>query len=205
MLLTATRLSLNDNIIVRCIIVLVHTYITMSYASKLPSNVPKPRRSHAAPGYSGIGAGPSNRLGSGSHAAPQQQQQLTADQQAEIKEAFELFDTDQDGRIDYHELKVAMRALGFELKKAEVLKLLRENDHQGTGLMDQESFERISESCTDLRGLTTVTEKLLQRDPLTDLRRAFALFDDDHTGKISLKNLKRVARELGETLGEEEL
>lgn len=50
-----------------------------------------------------------------------------------------------------------------------------------------------------------VTEKLLSRDPLTDLRRAFALFDDDHTGKISLKNLKRVARELGENLGEEEL
>ncbi len=53
--------------------------------------------------------------------------------------------------------------------------------------------------------LPTVTEKLLARDPLTDLRRAFALFDDDHTGRISMKNLKRVARELGENLGEEEL
>lgn len=50
-----------------------------------------------------------------------------------------------------------------------------------------------------------VTEKLLARDPMEDLRRAFALFDDDHTGKISLKNLRRVAKELGENLGEEEL
>lgn len=51
----------------------------------------------------------------------------------------------------------------------------------------------------------TVTEKILARNPEHELRRAFELFDDDRTGKISLKNLRRVARELGETLGEEEL
>lgn len=47
--------------------------------------------------------------------------------------------------MDYHELKVAMRALGFDLKKAEVLKILRDHDKTGHGLMEFEDFAKISE------------------------------------------------------------
>jgi len=38
---------------------------------------------------------------------------LTQDQVEEIKEAFDLFDTDGSGSIDVNELKVAMKALGW--------------------------------------------------------------------------------------------
>ena len=71
--------------------------------------------------------------------------EINDEQKQEIKEAFELFDTDKDGRLDYHELKVAMRALGFDLKKAEVLKLLRDHDKDGNGLIDFDDFAKISE------------------------------------------------------------
>lgn len=70
---------------------------------------------------------------------------LTEDQKNEIKEAFELFDTDKDGALDYHELKVAMRALGFDVKKQEVLRMLRDYDRgSNSGLMEWEDFNKIS-------------------------------------------------------------
>ncbi|EMD42351.1 Ca2+-binding EF-hand superfamily protein [Gelatoporia subvermispora B] len=123
------------------------------------------------------------------HARPE----LSDEQKQEIKEAFELFDTDKDGSIDYHELKVAMRALGFDLKKAEVLKLLRDHDKTGHGLMGYDDFQKI------------MTERILARDPMDEIRRAFQLFDDDNTGKISLRNLRRVAKEIGDRLEDDEL
>lgn len=43
------------------------------------------------------------------------------------------------------------------------------------------------------------------KDSRSDIDKIFNLFDDDGTGKISLRNLKRVAKELGETMTEAEL
>ena len=50
-----------------------------------------------------------------------------------------------------------------------------------------------------------MTHKMAQRDPREEMLNAFALFDDDETGKISFKNLKMVARELGENMTDDEI
>ena len=45
-----------------------------------------------------------------------------------------------------------------------------------------------------------VTPRMLNRDSREEIMKVFALFDDDNTGAISFKNLKRVATELGTVL-----
>ncbi|XP_025285154.1 centrin-1 [Canis lupus baileyi] len=119
--------------------------------------------------------------------------ELTEDQKQEVREAFDLFDADGSGTIDVKELKVAMRALGFEPRKEEMKKMISEVDKEGTGKISFNDF------------LGVMTQKMAEKDTKEEILKAFRLFDDDETGKISFKNLKRVAVELGENLTDEEL
>lgn len=119
--------------------------------------------------------------------------ELTDEQKQEIKDAFDLFDTSGSGTIDFKELRVAIRALGFEPKRDEVRKMISDLDKDGKGVVTFEEF------------MEMMKVKMAERDPREEVAKAFRLFDDDGTGKISFKNLKRVAKELGEEIADEEL
>eukprot|EP00760_Papus_ankaliazontas_P032713 PhM_4_TR5939/c0_g1_i1/m.65271/K16466/CETN3, CDC31; centrin-3 len=121
--------------------------------------------------------------------------ELNDEQRQEIREAFELFDSDKNSIIDLHEMKVAMRALGFEVRKEEVVRLV-EDVHGVDGAQRGVSLTDFTEIMTD---------KYSTRDPRVEMQKAFQLFDDGNTGRISLRNLRRVARELNENLSDEEL
>ncbi|CBY01755.1 hypothetical protein LEMA_P005420.1 [Plenodomus lingam JN3] len=142
--------------------------------------------------------------------------ELDEEQREEIGEAFNLFDLDKDGYIDYHELKVAMKALGFDLPKHEILALL--NTHgvpapaAGAGKQAQRAQQGQPFSGAPGRQLlsfqafqTLMAQKILARDPQEEIVRAFELFDEGGKGKITLQDLTRVARELGEGLSHDEL
>ncbi|KAM8763580.1 centrin-4-like [Rhynchonycteris naso] len=119
--------------------------------------------------------------------------ELSETQKQEIKEAFDLVDDDGSGTIDVKELKIAMQALGFEPKKEEVKKLIAEMDKEGTGTINFEDFFGI------------MSVKMTEKDEKEELLKAFKLFDADDTGSITLNNIKRVAKKLGENLTDDEL
>merc|ERR1711964_84868 len=94
------------------------------------------------------------------------------DQIQEIREAFDLFDTDGSGTIDAKELKVAMRALGLDAKKDEIRRMIDDIDKDGSGTIDFNEF------------LNMMTARMGDRDSREEIVKVFRLFDDDETGKI---------------------
>ena len=120
---------------------------------------------------------------------------LTEDEVLEIKEAFDLFDTDKSGEIDTNELKQALKNLGIDAKNQTLANMMADLDKDNSGQIDFGEF------------IDMMTAKMSDRDTREDLEKVFRLFlgDDDKADKIQLKHLKRVARELNENMSEEEL
>lgn len=81
-----------------------------------------------------------------------------------------------------------MQSLGFEAKNQTIYQMIADIDKDGNGSIDFEEF------------LDMMTAKMSDKDTREDIQKVFNLFDDDQSGKISLRNLKRVAKELGETM-----
>ncbi|KAF2264675.1 EF-hand [Lojkania enalia] len=142
--------------------------------------------------------------------------ELSEEQREEITEAFNLFDLDKDQYIDYHELKVAMKALGFDLPKQEILAILHTHGVQSPSQpapgsskakqAAQQAYQSPPRLLLSFQSFQTLmATRILQRDPTEEINRAFDLFDDGGKGRITLEDLRRVARELGEGLQEDEL
>ncbi|CAL5366973.1 unnamed protein product [Camellia sinensis] len=101
---------------------------------------------------------------------------LTQQKRQEIKEAFELFDTDGSGTIDAKELNVAMRALGFEMTGEQIDQMIADVDKDGSGAIDFDEFVHM------------MTAKIGERDR-----------------KISASDIQQIAKELGENFSDKEI
>ncbi|XP_054842538.1 centrin-2-like [Eublepharis macularius] len=119
--------------------------------------------------------------------------ELTADQKQQMRGAFDLLDVDGTGTIEVKDLKVSIRALGFEPTKEELKRIVLEVDKEGTGEIGFDAFYSV------------MTQKMSQTGPKEEILKSFKLFEDSNSGKISFKNLKQIASETGEKLTEEEL
>lgn len=97
----------------------------------------------------------------------------------EIKEAFHLFDTDGSGSIDVRELKAAMRALGFQVKKVEIRQMIADIDKDESGTINMDEF------------IEMMTGKMVRSNPFAIVNMAtfFSLY-----GLYSFPELTRFAR-----------
>eukprot|EP00588_Corethron_pennatum_P013218 CAMPEP_0194268934 /NCGR_PEP_ID=MMETSP0169-20130528/3190_1 /TAXON_ID=218684 /ORGANISM="Corethron pennatum, Strain L29A3" /LENGTH=170 /DNA_ID=CAMNT_0039010391 /DNA_START=199 /DNA_END=707 /DNA_ORIENTATION=+ len=119
---------------------------------------------------------------------------LTTDEVEEIREAFNLFDTDGSGKIDPKELKDAMQSLGFDAKNQSVYRMIDGLDKEGKGSIEFDEF------------LDVMTANLPKNtESREDVQKIFNLFDEDNRGTITFHKLKRVADELGENMTDAEL
>ena len=87
-----------------------------------------------------------------------------------------------------------MQSLGFEKKNPTIYNMIADLDtHENADGINFENF------------LDAITDKLGNKETREGISRIFDLFDDDGSKSINIHNLRRVAKELGETMSAEEL
>ena len=74
---------------------------------------------------------------------------LTEDECEELREAFNLFDTEATGKIDPRELKSAMQSLGFESKNPTIFHMIAELESLGREVDFEEFLDGITSKLGD--------------------------------------------------------
>ena len=118
---------------------------------------------------------------------------LTEEQIAEFKEAFQIFDKDGDGSITTKELGTVMRSLGQNPSDEEVRQMIEEVDEDKSETIDFKEF------------LGLMARKMKETDAEDELLEAFKVFDRDGNGKISAHELRYVMLSSGEDLTEQDI
>ena len=115
---------------------------------------------------------------------------LSNEEVDEIRQAFDLFDTNGTGKIDPKELKAAMQSLGFDSKNPTIYQLIADLDTPEAARNGGISFD-------DFVG--SINNKLGDKESKEGIHRIFELFiDDPNADTITLSSLKKIAQELGE-------
>ena len=119
---------------------------------------------------------------------------LGGNEKKRLRESFCLMDSDADGYLDYHEMKAALKALGFAVRKSYVLAVMRMYDKHGCNKISLEDFGYV------------VSEKLSKRSSLDEMKYAFKMFTSNSTSdRITLEDLQRLNRNLDCNLTFEEM
>ncbi|KAI9593568.1 cell division control protein [Syncephalis fuscata] len=158
--------------------------------SRTPSPPPRLVKSAKKTGkspspFTGLGKAQASRLS------------LTSEEMEDIREAFEIFDSDKDGLLNEVELRAAFRALGLPLRPSEFVRILSKAGRR---------FEKSPESLIGYKDFQHyATHFMLRKSSEHLVQDAYRLFDMDGKGGITVDDLQRVALELGQAVDDVEL
>lgn len=128
-------------------------------------------------------------------------QLLSPKQKTDIKEAFDYFDQGGVGQIKKKELKVILRALGFNPSNEELDKLVDSNNEvKSSDSIDFQEFMDIM--------LTKIEEKLSKEDIKYAFKKISTINrkdNDDEEKYICSEDIEKIAKDLGEKLTKEEI
>ncbi|XP_052240370.1 calmodulin-A-like isoform X1 [Dreissena polymorpha] len=167
-----------------------------------PRSKTKPSRGHTkaatGDGHDSVSMAKARDCGT-SGASSSSQQRIpngVSDKEAELRQIFEMFDKNKDGKISSDELGCVLRTLGHEHSPREVDDMIKNADKNENGYVEFDEF------------LTLMKRYQEDSDPDSHLARkleAFRVFDMDGNGYIDKHELMCVMRRLGENLTEEDL
>lgn len=111
-------------------------------------------------------------------------EKLTPEQIADFKEAFSLFDHDENGSISAVELGEVLKALGQNPTKNELTDMINEVDVDGNGTVEFAEF------------VILMTNKVKEISKQDEIREAFDVLDKEKDQIITVKELKYFMRKV---------
>jgi len=118
---------------------------------------------------------------------------LSSLQIGQFQDAFQHFDTDQDGQVSSREVGYIMRSVGQNPSEAEIQDMVMAVDKDGTGSIDFPEF------------LMMMALKFNTENAEEEVREAFKVFDGDGNGYINRQELSVVMANIGEKLSPDEI
>merc|ERR1712146_800432 len=88
---------------------------------------------------------------------------VSQDEVQEVKDAFDLFDTDGSGAVSVQELIDAMVSLGIDQKNEAVFNMIKEVDTDGSGELEFQEF------------LDMMCARLTDKTPRSEIEKVFKL------------------------------
>ncbi|CAH2009577.1 unnamed protein product [Acanthoscelides obtectus] len=123
-------------------------------------------------------------------------EELSKDQVALLKNAFDTFDVEKKGSIGTVMIGTILSMLGVQTTEQMLADIINEVDEDGSGELEFEEFVTLAS-----RFMVEEDAEAMQQE----LKEAFRLYDKEGNGYITTSTLKEILKELDDKLTSDEL